>query len=113
MEWEIVITNAGGGYFPETAEFICPQNGIYFFSINSVGRSEDPKRVDLQLMHNNNLIVATLADTDGALGASTNSAAIHCTNGDKVWVKCNVNPCIMRGTLSHLTNFSGFRIVGE
>ena len=34
VEWESVRTNVGGGFNPTTSEFVCPSDGIYFFSVD-------------------------------------------------------------------------------
>ena len=32
--WESVISNVGGGYQPNSGEFICPQDGLYYFVVS-------------------------------------------------------------------------------
>ena len=40
MVWEEVVTNAGGSYQPGSGEFVCPDDALYFFSVNSVTPSK-------------------------------------------------------------------------
>ena len=108
--WESVITNVGGGYQPGTGESICQDDGLYYFAISIV--SEVDNRVDLHLIHDGNVVTTTLAHSSYNYDASTVSAVVECTNGQRVWVRCRDGTlCSILGFASlHFTSFSGFRI---
>ena len=110
--WESIITNVGGGYQPTTGEFTCPQDGLYYFAVSVTTNDGDDLRAYLQLMHNGNVVVTTLAISSPKFGSSTVSAVIECTNGQKVWVRCiQIYSCNLIGYAGEkYTSFSGVKI---
>ena len=114
LVWESVITNSGGGFFPETAEFICPEDGLYFFSMTAITtNSYENIRADVQLMHGSEVLVSSSAYAHLGWGSTTQSAVIECSNGQRVWVRCrpDITVCNLQGTTGyHFTSFSGFKI---
>ena len=114
LVWESVITNAGGGFYPGTAEFICPENGLYSFSMTGIStNSYIDIRVNMQLMYNDQMIVTSVGFAGHGWASSTQSAVIECYNGDRVWVRCapDIPICnIMGRTDYHATSFSGFKL---
>ena len=110
--WQAVLVNVGGGFSFETSEFTCQEDGRYFFILSTISVGQEGDRVDLQLQRNGNVVVTTLAQTsyNNAHGSSSTSAIVQCAQGERIWVVCNSSPCLMRGTTSRLTNWSGFLI---
>lgn len=108
--WELVRTSIGGGFNPTTSEFVCPSDGTYYFSLDVATRQG--LRAELIIVHEDSGVASALGLAEGGgHGSASNSVIIQCTNGERVWVRCDTGyTCYMMGNQGTFTSFLGFRL---
>ena len=87
--------NEGGHYNIQTGEYVCPVDGLYFFTLTvrsgSVSEELGKYGGDAGIFHNgqNQKDIHFVNHNEGKISAVlSGSAVIHCRRNDKVWVAC-------------------------
>ena len=104
VQFDVAISNLGGYYQPDNSVFICPFDGVYVFSLNTLSQSGYLLALDMYI--DNQVYVYTFADNvDGVYNQASNMYVGFCAAGSQTWAKvtaasrCHGNPN---------TVFSGF-----
>jgi hypothetical protein len=106
IEFQQYITNIGDHFNTISNMFICPDDGIYYFNVMGLVKSNT--MCDIALLVND--IVHTFIRPDGGLGRGSMSlgVVVQCTAGGGVWVERFGSE---GGTTVDLqARFSGFKI---
>ena len=108
-----IITNEGGGFLPSQNEFLCPQKGLYMFSLASVRYGESNNGI-VEIWMDETLLVTTFAATSNN-AATSNAVFIQCDSGSRVYVQCSQieHSCSMYGNNNGYVNtvtFSGMLV---
>jgi hypothetical protein len=107
IPFENIIHSTGSGYDPARSVFICPVNGVYFFSISSHPSSSF---ISASLRLDEVHLFSIRADVDDDGNGMSNSGAVLCNAGqivDVVSTRSNSNiaggsTCVFTGALIQL-----------
>ena len=85
-----VLSNIGGHFCSYTSSFVCPDHGVYMFSM-TICTHDDYLRVIL--FQNNNLLAYALPDDASSSSPDAEcqspSVIVECNVGDVIWVMCD------------------------
>ena len=86
------FSNIGGYFNSNTSSFLCPVDGLYFFSV--MFNAQAGKQANLSLMLNGLYLGAAFADNAESLNSHASALTVtSCYSGQTVWVMCNSAPC--------------------
>ena len=106
--YELVLSNHGNSYNPNTGHFVCPVDGSYGFFLH-VRKHGQNEWCALRLIKNGTEQARLSADV-GIYETDSNFVIIPCKKNEAVWV-VTMRDCILLGSGSGNHNtFSGFRI---
>ena len=106
VEFPVVLANFGNWYNPQFHEFTCPVNGVYLFTVSTLG--DTAKLGVVNIMVNRDSKVTAFADGRGSgiYGHSTNQVITECDQGGKVWIRSDRDMTVHDNTRNYGT-FSG------
>ena len=89
FQFQTVLTNAGGWYYPETSDFTCPFDGYYMFTFTLLTHQNLVARGYIY-PEEGQLGPLTIADSSSDIrnhyGSGTSTHFVHCKQAEKVWV---------------------------
>ena len=107
IEFPEVITNVGGGYNAQQHEFICPTSGIYLFSTSLVSGWDILNGISIVVDGNRMIWPWTDGRSGNQRGQGTAVLMVECQQGQKVWVECQSDTCIIWDNQDNYCTFSG------
>ena len=103
-----VITNIGNAYDPIIGSFVCPQHGIYQFTLSMWSRAGNDAKVELMKGNEVILIVVVRANGGPTNEHSGNSVIIECHAEEDVWLRSGTSNGELQTVPTHRQNtFSG------
>ena len=108
LPYNHVITNHGNAYKPTTAQFVCPMDGFYAFTMSVLnGASGTDCNVALV---KEGVEIGRARPHSGAYTMGSNFFIVHCQEHEAVWVEiAQKNECSFHA-FWHYNTFSGFRL---
>ena len=103
IQFDNVLSNIGGHYNPNTCSFVCPDHGMYLFSV-TICTNEDA--LWIRLYKNNDPLTFAYANNDDTdVDCSSPTVITECDAGEIVWVMSWSNGFIYAG--NEVPVFSG------
>ena len=103
-----VISNIGNYYNEIESWFICPKNGVYFFSLAI--KSDDNYQSDYCIMQDDTRVATVAVDSNLHFPSSATFVVVECSYGQEMWVRAgNVSSYII-GTEVRESIFSGYML---
>jgi hypothetical protein len=85
LRFDVVKTNAGNAYHPNTGVFMVPQTGIYVFTWTI--RIDGTNYHSAELVANSDSVGVVHLNAAGRTGEVTGIVVVHVDNGDDVFVR--------------------------
>ena len=106
-----VITNEGEAFIPTQNVFLCPIDGVYYFSYTAL---TNYRQTGLSAIYmDGTLLVSSYCD-NAANSVAANSVLIFCPEGAIVYVQCEASEssdsCHLSGSGVNYSSFSGFLV---
>jgi hypothetical protein len=111
LKFDVVKTNQGNAYHPNTGVFMVPQTGTYVFTWTV--------RIDIHNAHSTELIVNTesvgivhLSTGETTIGEVTGIVVVHVNAGDDVFVRTfgNYNSGFITSDVAGRSSFAGWKL---
>ena len=104
--FDVVISNFGGHYNPDTSSFVCPFDGVYLVNVNVQAYYGEQVHVDI--MRNDIILVEAFADDQsGLLTQASNTVMTECQRGDVLWIR-SASSATMLYAVYRRSTFSAF-----
>ena len=107
IDYNLVITNAGGAYHTQRDEFVCPTAGLYYFSSSAVYTSGGTCRISFFKNEEDSEEMIHSAEN---YGQGSNTIVYDLEVGDAISVRVRVSGCTLHGNDRRFCTFSGFKL---
>ena len=104
--FDVVISNFGGHYNPDTSSFVCPFEGVYMVNVNVQGYQGELGFVDI-MRNDVKLAEAFADDLSGVYNQAGNTVMTECQRGDILWIRSASSNTVFYAT-DRRSTFSAF-----
>ncbi|XP_013398186.1 complement C1q tumor necrosis factor-related protein 6 [Lingula anatina] len=109
--YDAVILNEGHAYDEATGIFTAPMSGVFVFHFHAI--NYHTKRLYLWLVHNGKRINSGYAHPTQHYATGSNSAALHLTEGDRVWIELENGYGLHNHPGENHSTFTGYLLYPE
>ena len=108
VNFNAVISNLGGHFNTKTSSFVCPFDGVYFFSLNYLSLFNEGQEDDSQLcIMQDTKIIACVRSSNNGINHASGFVIVSCSLGESIWVQ-SVGTSDIAGDENKDTIFSGY-----
>ena len=115
IRFDEVLTNLGGHYNSQTHEFVCPDNGLYVFSVTTqTPQSATPWTVSRLMMQGKVVVegpITYVATPEHDSGSASITVVLQCTQNYTIYVEAqNAHNFPYNSYGARLTSFTGYKL---
>ena len=105
--FDSTVTNIGGYFQTSSSQFLCPADGMYAFSLNTL--TKNSYQFVGAIMKESAILDSAWGDNmSDYYSAASNFVLTACSKGERIWVRCTSDGDVVTDNYYHYNTFSGF-----